>query len=378
MPPTADEVGVVAEHLEPAQLGDEFGDRLAERLALAGQQHVDDAERRPRSRWRPAAPAGVLGRGGAAGRRRRRRARLTANTPAPTRATAPTTAAMTVPRWSGRRRGVGSRDGAGSARSSRGHRRRQRRPAPARGGGGRDRGVVVPRFRRCSRCHSSLRPRARQRRTYVTGRLSRPTAPRPYPLRRARRHHRFPRLDRHGARRRRLAVLGHDVVRMVRSVAGPDDISVGSRRGSPRSLRPRSASTPSSTWPGPGIGDKRWTDEYKRDVRESRTRATTLVAEAIAAIDGGPRVLLSGSAIGFYGDRGDEELDETSAPGGGFLADVAGDWEASTAAAEAAGVRVVHLRTGIVLLLRRRCAGQDAAAVQARARRPLRLGPSVV
>ncbi len=71
--------------------------------------------------------------------------------------------------------------------------------------------------------------------------------------------------------------------------------------------------------------------------------------ESIAAIEGGPRVLLSGSAIGFYGDRGDEELDEASAPGVGFLPEVAVDWEASTAVAETAGARVVHLRTGIVL-----------------------------
>jgi len=100
---------------------------------------------------------------------------------------------------------------------------------------------------------------------------------------------------------------------------------------------------------GAGIGDHRWTDEYKREILQSRTRATNLLSEAIAARDDTPRVLLSGSAIGGYGDRGDEELSEASSTGEGYLPDVVRAWEASTAAAEAAGARVVHLRTGIVL-----------------------------
>ena len=100
---------------------------------------------------------------------------------------------------------------------------------------------------------------------------------------------------------------------------------------------------------GAGIGDKRWSDEYKRQVLESRTRATTLLADTMAGLDDGPQTLLSGSAIGYYGDRGDEELDESSAPGTGFLSEVAEAWEATTAPASSAGRRVVHLRTGIVL-----------------------------
>ena len=100
---------------------------------------------------------------------------------------------------------------------------------------------------------------------------------------------------------------------------------------------------------GAGIGDHRWTDDYKREVLESRTKGTALLAQTLADADDGPPVLLSGSAIGFYGDRGDEELDEQSAPGTGFLGEVARQWEASTAPAAAAGVRVAHLRTGIVL-----------------------------
>jgi uncharacterized protein len=100
---------------------------------------------------------------------------------------------------------------------------------------------------------------------------------------------------------------------------------------------------------GAGIGDRRWTDAYKREILESRTRSTNLLCEAISSIDGGPRRLLSGSAIGFYGARGDEELDEASTRGTGFLADVVVDWESSAAMAVAAGISVAYLRTGIVL-----------------------------
>jgi uncharacterized protein (TIGR01777 family) len=93
----------------------------------------------------------------------------------------------------------------------------------------------------------------------------------------------------------------------------------------------------------------RWTDARKHAIRESRVRGTELVARTIAALDRRPRVLLSGSAIGIYGDRGDEPVDEESALGSGFLAAVAREWEAASVAAADADVRVVLLRTGIVL-----------------------------
>jgi uncharacterized protein (TIGR01777 family) len=99
---------------------------------------------------------------------------------------------------------------------------------------------------------------------------------------------------------------------------------------------------------GAGIGDKRWTPARKAQIGDSRVKATTLLAETMARA-GGPGVLLSGSAIGYYGDRGDEQLDERSRPGQGFLTDVVLAWEAATTAASDAGVRVAHLRTGIVL-----------------------------
>lgn len=94
---------------------------------------------------------------------------------------------------------------------------------------------------------------------------------------------------------------------------------------------------------------ERWTAAHRRAVMDSRVQGTTLIARAIAQLDQKPRVLLSGSAIGIYGDRGDELLDETSPPGQGYLVDVARAWEGATEAAEQAGVRTVHLRTGIVL-----------------------------
>lgn len=101
---------------------------------------------------------------------------------------------------------------------------------------------------------------------------------------------------------------------------------------------------------GAGIGDHRWTDEYKRVLLDSRVDGTTLLAERLAELgEDGPRSLLSGSAIGFYGDRGDTEVDEAAASGDGFLAEICRRWEGATEAAEAAGVRVAHLRTGIVL-----------------------------
>jgi hypothetical protein len=100
---------------------------------------------------------------------------------------------------------------------------------------------------------------------------------------------------------------------------------------------------------GVGIADKRWTDEQKRLMRDSRVQSTGLLARAIAELRQPPDVLVSASAIGWYGDRGDEILTEKSAPGEGFLAELCRTWEAATAPAEQAGTRVVHIRTGIVL-----------------------------
>ena len=93
----------------------------------------------------------------------------------------------------------------------------------------------------------------------------------------------------------------------------------------------------------------RFTVAHKRRVRDSRLGPTAALARLMADLPGGPRRLVCASAIGFYGaDRGDEELSEDSGRGSGFLADLVEDWEAAAAPARAAGVRVVHVRTGIV------------------------------
>ncbi|MEU6743596.1 TIGR01777 family oxidoreductase [Streptosporangium sandarakinum] len=100
---------------------------------------------------------------------------------------------------------------------------------------------------------------------------------------------------------------------------------------------------------GAGIGDRRWNEEYKREIVRSRVEGTATVARALAELPAGP-ALLSASATGFYGDTGDREVDETSPPGSGFLArDVVEPWEAATRPAAEAGVRVALLRTGLVL-----------------------------
>ena len=150
------------------------------------------------------------------------------------------------------------------------------------------------------------------------------------------------------ALRRHLEGQGHTVVPVVRRPAGPGEIGWDPAAGhlDPDDLRGLDGVVHLA---GAGIGDKRWNAERKRVLLESRTEGTRLLAEAIAAADDRPPVLVSGSAIGYYGDRGDEILTETSRHGDDFLAGLCVEWEAATAPAEAAGVRVARIRTGIVL-----------------------------
>jgi len=100
---------------------------------------------------------------------------------------------------------------------------------------------------------------------------------------------------------------------------------------------------------GVGIGDHRWTDDHKRAVRESRVKGTDLLARTLAALESPPKVLASGSAVGFYGYEGELPVTEASPRGAGFLADVVTEWEQATAPAAEAGIRVVLVRSGIVL-----------------------------
>jgi uncharacterized protein (TIGR01777 family) len=100
---------------------------------------------------------------------------------------------------------------------------------------------------------------------------------------------------------------------------------------------------------GAGIGDRRWTKSYKRQIRDSRVVGTRNLAETLAGLAVKPRVLVSASGMNFYGATGDRATDETAPAGEGFLAELARDWEAATAPAAAAGIRVVHTRSGHVL-----------------------------
>ncbi|HEY4929072.1 MAG TPA: TIGR01777 family oxidoreductase [Acidimicrobiales bacterium] len=100
---------------------------------------------------------------------------------------------------------------------------------------------------------------------------------------------------------------------------------------------------------GAGVGDKRWSPDRKREIIGSRTRSTGLLARTIAALTPAPPVLVSASAVGYYGDRGDEVLTEASPAGSGFLARVCVDWEEAASPAAEADIRTVLLRTGIVL-----------------------------
>ncbi|MEN8145930.1 MAG: TIGR01777 family oxidoreductase [Gemmatimonadota bacterium] len=100
---------------------------------------------------------------------------------------------------------------------------------------------------------------------------------------------------------------------------------------------------------GESVASGRWTDSKKARILTSRVEGTGLLAGTLAAAAVRPRVLVTASAVGIYGNRGDEWLDEDSPPGAGFLADVCGRWESAAAPARQAGIRVVHLRFGIVL-----------------------------
>jgi len=145
-----------------------------------------------------------------------------------------------------------------------------------------------------------------------------------------------------------LTADGHDVVKLVRRPAGNGEIQWDPKQGAlPAGALEGAGAVVHLA--GAGIGDHRWTDEYKAEIRDSRVQSTELLATAIAQCKSGPTVMLSASGVGYYGDSGDRELDETAPAGHDFLAEVCVQWEAATAEAEAAGTRVAHFRTGIVL-----------------------------
>jgi uncharacterized protein (TIGR01777 family) len=117
---------------------------------------------------------------------------------------------------------------------------------------------------------------------------------------------------------------------------------------------------------GANVASRRWTAGYKREMTESRVQTTRVLAETLAQLKTPPQVLVAASAVGFYGDRGDEVLDEDSAAGSGYFPELCAAWEAATGPAEDAGIRVVHLRFGMVI-------GRDGGAM-ARLKPMFRLG----
>lgn len=147
-----------------------------------------------------------------------------------------------------------------------------------------------------------------------------------------------------------LRADGHTVHRVVRDpgVAAPGDVvwDLEARTIDAEALEGVDAVVHLA---GEPIGDARWTDATKRRIRASRVVGTDLLARTLAELDDRPEVLVSSSAVGVYGDRGDEELTEESAAGDDFLAEVCLAWEAAADPARAAGIRVVHPRTGVVL-----------------------------
>lgn len=147
----------------------------------------------------------------------------------------------------------------------------------------------------------------------------------------------------------RLRTAGHDVLTLVRR---PPDSPAEIRWDPAEGLLDHTSLTGvegAINLSGAGIGDRRWTESYRRLAVDSRTSSTRLLAASLAKLDPLPTVMLSGSAIGYYGDSGDQTITEATASGAGFLADLCQRWEASTSAAQEAGIRVCHLRTGLVL-----------------------------
>ncbi len=165
---------------------------------------------------------------------------------------------------------------------------------------------------------------------------------------------------------RLLPTRGHTLLRLVREKPrGDTEIAWDPARGElePTLLEGVDAVVHLA---GANIAERRWSEARKRVLRESRERGTRLLCEKLARTSEPPGVLIAASAVGYYGDRGDEWLDERSEPGRGFLPELCQAWEAATEPARGAGIRVVNLRLGVVL------SAQGGAL--ARMLRPFRLG----
>lgn len=146
-----------------------------------------------------------------------------------------------------------------------------------------------------------------------------------------------------------LRARGHEVIRLVRRAPGATDEVRWDPAAGTVDLAGLQGIDAVVHLAGAGVGDKRWTEAYKKEIRDSRVQGTTTIAQAMASLDPRPSVLVCGSAIGYYGDTGDRAVTEQSPQGAGFLADVVADWEASAQPAVDAGIRVPFARTGLVV-----------------------------
>nr|WSY55482.1 TIGR01777 family oxidoreductase [Streptomyces sp. NBC_00886] len=148
---------------------------------------------------------------------------------------------------------------------------------------------------------------------------------------------------------RSLTADGHEVVRLVRRAAHGADEVCWDPEGQYVDAAALEGCDAVVNLAGAGVGDHRWTDAYKKTVRDSRVLGTAALAEAVAALDRPPRVWVNGSAIGFYGETGDRAVDEDTPPGDGFLPSLCVEWEEATTPVQEAGVRTVFARTGLVV-----------------------------
>jgi uncharacterized protein (TIGR01777 family) len=148
-----------------------------------------------------------------------------------------------------------------------------------------------------------------------------------------------------------LRADGHQVIRLVRAAPDGDDAIAWDPRADGGALDPRSLDGVAAVvhLAAAGVADHRWTESYKAQVRDSRVHGTTALVSALTAMTTPPGVLLCASAIGWYGDTGGREVDESAPSGTGFLAGVVRDWEAAAAPAGQAGIRVITMRSGLVL-----------------------------
>jgi uncharacterized protein (TIGR01777 family) len=161
---------------------------------------------------------------------------------------------------------------------------------------------------------------------------------------------------------------GHRVIRLVRRTPASEDEIAWDPLAPTGGIAPGALDGLDAAvhLAGANVAGRRWTAAYKEEIRASRVQGTRALAGALAAASAPPSVLLSGSAIGWYGDTGGREVDESSPAGSGFLPDVVREWEAAARQAEEAGIRVVTMRSGVVMSRR--------GGVLARMLPPFRLG----